>query len=159
MPAVGVFESASSSAPLSSGRRTVASSGFTSAGTATESPAKARARQVQQVTFNQAPVVAVSKKQNQVQQVASTSAVVIESKAVPVYSDEGRRLRIEGEVLLHVIFGSDGRVRVTGVVRGLGHGLDEAAAQAAQRIRFRPAERDGAKVDAPATLHIVFALS
>ena len=45
------------------------------------------------------------------------------------------------------------------VVRGLGHGLDEMARQAAERIRFRPATSKGTPVDFRATLTIVFRLT
>jgi hypothetical protein len=45
------------------------------------------------------------------------------------------------------------------VVKGLGHGLDEAAVAATRQIRFTPARRDGQFVDYPATIHVVFALS
>lgn len=81
------------------------------------------------------------------------------SKPNPVYTDEARKLRIEGEVLLEVIFESSGRVRVLRVVRGLGHGLDEAAAQAAEQIHFKPAQRDGQPADSTAVLHIIFQLA
>ena len=48
---------------------------------------------------------------------------------------------------------------MTGVVKGLGHGLDEAAAAAARRIRFRPAERDGGPIDAAGAVRIRFQLA
>jgi TonB family protein len=85
--------------------------------------------------------------------------VEIQSKPAPQYTEEARQLHIQGEVLLNVVFSATGNVRVVGVAKGLGHGLDEAAITAAQRIRFTPALRDGQRVDYPATLHIVFALS
>jgi TonB family protein len=80
-------------------------------------------------------------------------------KPLPVYTDEARKLRIEGEVLLEVVFESSGRIRVVRVIRGLGHGLDEAAVQAAQQIHFKPALRDGQPSDSTAVLHIVFQLA
>jgi len=57
------------------------------------------------------------------------------------------------------VFTADGHVQVMNVVRGLGHGLDEAAQRAAQGIRFTPATRDGHAVDSNAILHIIFQLS
>jgi TonB family protein len=80
-------------------------------------------------------------------------------KPNPVYTDEARKLRIEGEVLLEVVFESGGRIRVLRVIRGLGHGLDEAAARAAEQIRFKPAQRDGQPSDSTAVLHIIFQLA
>jgi TonB family protein len=90
---------------------------------------------------------------------SSSTPVSIQSKPTPVYTAEARQLRVEGEVLLNVVFTAEGQIRVLKVVRGLGHGLDEAAQRAAQGLRFSPAMRDGHPVDSNATLHIVFQLS
>ena len=85
--------------------------------------------------------------------------VSIEEKPRPDYTAEARRLHVEGEVLLQVMFTATGQVKVLRVLHGLGHGLDEAAMQAAERIRFSPAQLEGRPVDSTATLHIVFQLS
>jgi len=85
--------------------------------------------------------------------------VEIVSKPTPEYTDEARSARIEGTVSLELEFTSAGDVRVLRVVRGLGHGLDEAAQRAALRIRFKPAQSDGRPVDSRATVHITFRLS
>ena len=90
---------------------------------------------------------------------ARVTPVAIESKPAPVYTEEARRLRIEGDVVLEVVFAATGQIRIVGVVKGLGHGLDEAAVAATRQIRFTPARRDGQFVDYPATIHVVFALS
>lgn len=81
------------------------------------------------------------------------------SKPTPTYSAEARTQKIEGEVLLEVEFASTGIVRVLRVVRGLGHGLDDAAVRAAQQIQFKPAQDDGRPIDFRTTLHIVFRLA
>ncbi len=81
------------------------------------------------------------------------------SKPTPAYTSEARSLHIEGEVLLEVVFEATGKLRVVRVVRGLGHGLDEAAVQAAEQIKFKPAQREGQPADSTATLHIVFQLT
>ena len=83
----------------------------------------------------------------------------ITSKPNPVYTEEARRLKIEGEVLLKVNFTVSGKVEVLWVVRGLGHGLDEAAVRAAEGMRFKPAMRDGKPVDSMATVHVLFQLT
>lgn len=88
-----------------------------------------------------------------------TTAAQVLSKPTPVYTAEARSLKLQGEVLLQVIFRANGEVQVVRVVRGLGHGLDQAAVQAAQRIKFKPATRNGSPVDSEATLHIVFQLA
>lgn len=80
-------------------------------------------------------------------------------KPAPIYSDEARALKLEGEVLLDVEFAASGTVTVLQVVRGLGHGLDEAAASAATQIRFKPAQAAGRPVDFRTTVHIVFRLA
>ena len=85
--------------------------------------------------------------------------MVILEKPDPVYSDEARRLGLEGEVLVEVIFQASGDVRVLRVANGLGHGLDEAAVRAAQQIRFKPALQNGKPADFPATVHIQFQLA
>jgi TonB family protein len=98
-------------------------------------------------------------KAKQADSVAAVTQVVIVSKPNPVYSDEARNLRIEGDVLVDVVFQASGAVQVNRVVKGLGHGLDEAAVRAAQQIKFKPALRNGTAVDFPATVHIVFQLA
>jgi TonB family protein len=88
-----------------------------------------------------------------------TTAVEIVSKPRPLYTQEARRLRIEGEVLLEVLFTASGTARVERVLRGLGHGLDESAAASVADIQFRPAQRAGQPVDQTATVHITFQLA
>ena len=85
--------------------------------------------------------------------------VEIVFKPTPEYTDEARSARIEGTVSLELEFTAAGDVRVMRVVRGLGHGLDEAAQRAALRIRFKPAQSDAGPVDSRATVHITFRLS
>jgi TonB family protein len=81
------------------------------------------------------------------------------SKPTPAYTDEARKARVEGEVLLEVVLEASGHVRVLRVVRGLGHGLDESAVRAAEQISFKPAMRDGQPSDSTAVLHIIFQLA
>ena len=85
--------------------------------------------------------------------------VEIVFKPTPEYTDDARSARIEGTVSLELEFTAGGDVRVLRVVRGLGHGLDEAAQRAAVRIRFKPAQSGGQTVDSRATVHITFRLS
>ena len=101
----------------------------------------------------------VAKAAREVAAVPRTTPVEVLSKPTPVYTEEGKRLKIEGEVLLEVSFEAAGKVRVIRIVRGLGHGLDEAAVQAAEHIHFKPASRDGQPADSSAVLHIVFQLA
>jgi TonB family protein len=91
--------------------------------------------------------------------VDNQTQVQILFKPKAVYTPEARDLRLEGEVSLQVIFQADGTIRVVRVVSGLGHGLDEAAMQAATRVRFKPATRGGVPVDTNATIKISFELT
>jgi len=88
-----------------------------------------------------------------------TTPVEILSKPKPKYTEEGRNLKIEGEVRLEVQFTATGEVHVIRVLQGLGHGLDEQAVRAAEQIKFKPAQREGQPVDSNATLHIIFQLA
>jgi TonB family protein len=88
-----------------------------------------------------------------------TSPVEITYKPNPVYTDEARNLKLEGEVLLEVNFTANGQLHVNRVVRGLGHGLDEAAVAAANKMRFKPALRNGQAIDSTAVVHVVFQLA
>ena len=91
--------------------------------------------------------------------VANTFPVEIVFKPKPVYTDEARKLQLEGEVLLEVMFGANGQLHVSRVVRGLGHGLDEAAVTATNKIKFKPAQRNGSAVDSTAIVHVMFQLA
>jgi TonB family protein len=90
---------------------------------------------------------------------APTTPVEITYKPNPVYTDEARSLKLEGEVLLEMTFHADGTLHVNRVVRGLGHGLDEAAVTAASKIRFKPALRSGQPVDSTVIVHVVFQMA
>jgi TonB family protein len=89
----------------------------------------------------------------------ATTSVEITYKPNPVYTDEARNLKLEGEVLLEVNFAANGQLHVNRVVRGLGHGLDEAAVAAANKMRFKPALRNGQATDSTAIVHVVFQLA
>jgi TonB family protein len=96
-------------------------------------------------------------------QAADTRAKVVPaeilSKPTPIYTQEARSLRIEGEVLLEAVLEASGSLRVVRVVRGLGHGLDDNAVKAAEQIHFKPAMKDGQPTDSTVVLHIIFQLA
>ena len=89
----------------------------------------------------------------------ATQPVEIVFKPKPAYTEEARKLNLEGEVLLEVRFGANGELHVNRVVRGLGHGLDEAAVTATNKIRFKPAQRNGSAIDSTAIVHVMFQLA
>lgn len=78
---------------------------------------------------------------------------------VPVYTALAQKNHIEGEVVLQAVLQRDGSVRILRVIHGLGYGLDQSARDAAQKVRFRPALRDGQPVDWTVLLHITFRLA
>jgi TonB family protein len=140
-------------------RGTVASAGFGN-GVATQVPNVPSVRAIAQSGFGDARPASEAPRVPKVVPAAATSTPVeIISKPVPAYTEEARALKLEGEVLLEVNFAADGRPNIQRVVRGLGHGLDENAVKAAQKIKYKPAKRDGQPVDSVATLHVVFQLA
>jgi periplasmic protein TonB len=76
----------------------------------------------------------------------------------PVYTDEARRLGIEGEVVLEIIVQADGTVGNVRVVQGLRGGLDRRAIEAVRQWRFAPARRYGAPVDVLVEIAVEFKL-
>lgn len=89
----------------------------------------------------------------------SIQPLKILDKPEPVYTAAARKHKIQGNVVLDVIFASNGQIKVLRVVSGLGYGLDQAAISAARRIRFRPERKDGKPVSVNARLRIVFRLA
>ena len=77
----------------------------------------------------------------------------------PIYTDEARKTKIQGTVTLRVLVGADGRASDIRVVRGIGFGLDERAAQTVRGWKFKPA-RDASQhpVTAWITVEVVFRL-
>lgn len=59
----------------------------------------------------------------------------------PEYSEEARKARHQGVVVLWAVVDEKGRAQQIRVQKSLGLGLDEAAVRAVQNWRFRPAER------------------
>jgi periplasmic protein TonB len=90
---------------------------------------------------------------------ARTQPVIVEFKPRPDYSDEARKRKLEGEVVIQVLFPASGPAQPLRLVEGLGYGLDEAALRAVPEIRFRPAEREGKPVEQVATVHFIFRLA
>jgi len=140
-------------------RGTVASTGFGN-GVATPPPSGGGKRGVvQSGGFADATVEDNTPKKKAAAGDSPTTMVNILDKPRPQYTAEGRNLRLEGDVVLDMVFQADGTVQVNGVISGLGHGLDEAAVRAAQQIKFKPAKRDGQPINFPARVRIEFRLA
>ncbi len=76
----------------------------------------------------------------------------------PEYSDEARKAKFQGTVLLVAVIGSDGRPRDLHVVRSLGMGLDQKALNAVQKWRFAPAMKDNRPVSVQISIEVAFRL-
>jgi TonB family protein len=116
-------------------------------------------RTIQQGGFGDADAVKPEAPKRRADTGPPETPVEILSKPKPDYTAEARKLKLEGEVLVRVVFTATGEVRVLDVVRGLGHGLDENALRAAREIKFKPAQRSGQPVDSTATVRILFQLA
>ncbi len=76
----------------------------------------------------------------------------------PEYSDEARRAKYSGEVLLSLIVGSDGLPRDIKVLTPLGDGLDEKAVDAVMKWKFEPGTKDGKPVAVQLMIEVNFRL-
>lgn len=74
------------------------------------------------------------------------------------YTEEARQNKIQGTVVLNVVFTSGGSIENIRVVRGLPDGLTEKAIEAAKRIRFQPAVKNGSPVSVRGNLEFTFNL-
>jgi TonB family protein len=72
------------------------------------------------------------------------------------YTEEARRNKVRGTVVLNVVFTADGRISDIRVVSGLPYGLTGKAIEAAQKIRFQPAVKNGTPVSVRGILNFRF---
>jgi TonB family protein len=139
-------------------RGTVASTGFGN-GTANP-PAGGKKGAIVSTGFaNAADNTAEAPKKKQQNTGPADNAPTILEKPKPEYTAEGRSMKIEGDVVVDMVFLANGTVQINRVISGLGHGLDEAAVRSAQQIKFKPALRQGQPVDFPARVRIEFRLA
>lgn len=79
-------------------------------------------------------------------------------KIEPEYSEEARKAKYSGTVLLSVVIDDHGLTRDIHVIRPLGLGLDEKAIEAVTKWRFRPAMKGGHAVAVQANIEVNFRL-
>jgi protein TonB len=79
-------------------------------------------------------------------------------KVEPEFSEEARKAKFQGMVVLIIEVDANGNVRSIRVRQGLGLGLDEKAIEAVSRWRFRPGVLDGKPVTTQATVQVNFQL-
>src|SRR5205807_10036865 len=77
----------------------------------------------------------------------------------PDYSDEARKAKYQGTVILQAIIGPDGHPQNLHVARSLGMGLDEKAIEAVTHWRFEPGKKDGVPVPVVFNIEVDFYLS
>ncbi len=92
------------------------------------------------------------------QELARIHPPSLASKVEPEYSEEARRARLEGAVILRLVVASDGKPKELTVVRGLGMGLDENAIKAVSGWRFHPGTKDGTPVNVRIQIEVNFRL-
>jgi len=86
------------------------------------------------------------------------SAPSVLSKVEPEYSEEARKAKWQGTVVVSVIVDELGRPRNVRVQRSLGLGLDQKAVEAVSQWRFKPGLKDGKPVPVMATIEVNFRL-
>lgn len=86
------------------------------------------------------------------------SAPVPIHRVEPEYSEEARKAKFQGTVVLSIVVDEQGVPRNFKVVRPLGLGLDEKAIEAVTKWRFRPGYREGRPVAVMATVEVNFRL-
>jgi len=86
------------------------------------------------------------------------SQPILVNKVEPEYSEDARKAKFQGTVVLSIIVDESGLPRNIRVVRPLGLGLDEKAIEAVQKWRFRPGYKDGKAVAVYASVEVNFRL-
>ncbi len=76
----------------------------------------------------------------------------------PEFSEQARREKVQGTVMLTLVVSADGVPTAIKVTRPLGKGLDEKAIEAVRQWRFKPALKDGNPVAARIAVEISFNL-
>ncbi len=84
--------------------------------------------------------------------------IQILSKEKAKYTEEARQNKVQGTVVLSAVFTNDGQVTSVRVIRGLPDGLTEKAIEAAKKIRFQPATKNGMAVTVRGQLEFTFNL-
>jgi protein TonB len=90
--------------------------------------------------------------------VGTTVAPVLLTKTDPEYSDEARRAKLQGIVMLHINVDVRGQPRNIRLVQGLGLGLDQRAMDAVRQWKFRPGSINGKPAVTSAVVYVTFRL-
>jgi TonB family protein len=82
------------------------------------------------------------------------SAPSVLFKVDPEYSEEARKAKYSGTVLISLVVDANGKAQNIRVVRSLGLGLDEKAMEAVANWKFKPWMKGGQAVAVQATLEV-----
>jgi TonB family protein len=93
-----------------------------------------------------------------IEPMTSTLCPTITYREKPKYTETAMNNGVEGTVVLLVVFQMNGSITDIKVIRGLPDGLTEKAIEAAKKIRFTPAMKDGAPVSVRGALEFTFNL-
>ena len=80
------------------------------------------------------------------------------SKIEPEYSEEARKAKFQGVVVLQIVVDEKGNPRDIKIVRPLGLGLDQKAIDAVEKWKFSPGKKDGKPVPVFAQIEVNFRL-
>ena len=83
---------------------------------------------------------------------------ILLSKREPEYSEEARKAKYQGTVILSVEVDTDGVPQNIRVIRSIGLGLDEKAIEAVQRWKFKPGTQDGNPISMRTEVEVQFRL-
>jgi len=86
------------------------------------------------------------------------SAPIALFRVEPEYSEEARKAKFQGMVLLQLVVDEKGMPQQIRVLRPLGLGLDQKAVEAVAKWRFKPGTKDGKAVPVVATIEVNFRL-
>ncbi len=83
-------------------------------------------------------------------------APVVTSAPEPKFSEEARRAKVSGSVLVYLEVGKDGLPSNVRLLRGIGMGLDEKAVEAVKQYKFKPATENGTPVPVQMNVEVTF---
>ena len=87
---------------------------------------------------------------------SGVSAPVLTYSVEPEFSEEARRAKVEGNVIVNLWVDEKGNPSHVRAVGGVGMGLDEKAVEAVKQYRFKPASLNGKPVLVELNIEVIF---
>jgi protein TonB len=84
------------------------------------------------------------------------SAPVVLFAPEPEFSEEARKAKVAGNVLVYLQVDTSGHPTHVHVLRGIGLGLDEKAVEAVRQYKFKPAMENGHPVPVEMNVEVNF---